>query len=74
MANRRARVLHRQTARGHAFVRAVRGAGRQHVYVLRIQHERLRCDPLQRMQDALPQLHLAGEHAHAAIGFETQPR
>ena len=61
LAQRATAVLHRQAARGHAFVGAACGARAEQAHRLDRHVELLGHHQLQRGQDALPQLGLAGE-------------
>ena len=72
-AQRRAGVLHRLRARGHALVRRAPGVARDNRDARERQVELFRRDLPQRREDALAELHLAGEHRRAAVGIDPDP-
>ena len=72
-AQRRAAVLHRQAACCHALIGGERGVARDDLQALEIDIQLIGNDLRQRRQNALAQLHLAGEHGHRAIGVDAQP-
>ena len=69
-AQRLAALLDRQAAGGHAFVRAVGGARRQHADSRKIDTQLLGGDLRQRGEDALPELDLAARDRHRAVALE----
>ena len=73
IAQRRARMLHRQAARGDALVGAHGRAGRHHAHARQIDVELVGHDLGDGREDALADLDLAGEHLHDPIGAQPQP-
>ena len=73
IAQRRARMLHRQAARGHAFVGAHGRAGGHHAHAREVDVEFVGHDLRDRREYALADLDLAGEHLDDAIGPQSQP-
>ena len=73
VSHRRARVLNRQAARGHSFVRAEGSAGGQSLNGLHRYAQLMSRNLHQSMQDALANLHFARHHLNPPIGQEGQP-
>jgi hypothetical protein len=70
---RRAAVLDRLAARGHAFVRRPFGVARNHLHPLKRQIELLRRDLRQCRHDALAELDLAGADRGVAVAADANP-
>src|SRR6185295_5621705 len=70
---RRATVLDRLAARGHAFVRRLLCIARNHLYTGERQVELLRRDLRQSSHDALAELDLAGADRGVAVGADANP-
>ena len=73
MAQRGARILHRQAARGHRLVGTHRRRRAHHAHLRERNIELFRRDLRQRGQDALADLDLAREHLDVSIGVEPEP-
>ena len=66
-------LLDRKASRGHAFVRACRGRGADHLHAADIDIEFVGGDLRQRRDDALSDLDLAGRQRQLSLGGEFDP-